>query len=135
MGTKWDTNARKQIKKKWDITLRPIHYACVSGGKDSLYMLGFILSHPEKYPLDMVVHYQLEIDWDWAERVVDKMEEMCNKVGVKFVRVKPRTPWHELYEKYNFPSRVARWCNSYYKLDCDAQVHEWVRQQNCRPIA
>lgn len=128
-------DARQQIKKKWDLSLRPIHYACVSGGKDSLYMLGFILQHPEKYPLDMVVHYQLEIDWDWAERVVDKMEEMCNKAGVKFVRVRPRTPWKEFYDKYNFPSRVVRWCNSHYKLDCAAQVHDWVREQNCRPIA
>ena len=31
---------------KYDLKLRPIHYACVSGGKDSLYMLGLILSKP-----------------------------------------------------------------------------------------
>lgn len=131
---KYDTDARRQIKKKWDLSLRPIHYALVSGGKDSLYMLGFILSHPDKYPLDMVVHYQLEIDWEWAERVVDKMESMCNKAGIKFVRIKPRKSWQELYEKYNFPSRVVRWCNSHYKLDCEAQIHEWVRSQGCRPV-
>lgn len=120
---------------KVNIALRPIHYACVSGGKDSLFMLNLILHNLDKYPLEMVVHYQLEIDWDWAEKVVDYMESECNKYGIKFVRVKPRNTWEQLRDKYGMPTRVARWCNSKYKLDCAAQIKEWIKNQNCRPLA
>lgn len=49
---------------KYDLKLRPIHYASVSGGKDSFYMLNLILNNLDKYPLDMVVNFDLEIDWD-----------------------------------------------------------------------
>lgn len=120
---------------KNDIMLRPVHYASVSGGKDSLYMLLMILGNPSKYPLDMVVHFELEIDWDWSKKVIDYMENMCKKVGVKFVRIKPRKSWEELFEKYGFPNARARWCNNLYKLDCKKQLEEWIKSQNCRPVA
>lgn len=120
---------------KYDINIRPIHYASVSGGKDSLYMLGLILQNLNKYPLDCVVHYELEIDWDWVKIVVNKMEEMCKSANIPFYRIKPRTSWYELQKEYLFPSRVARWCNSEYKLDADAQMVDWIESQNCRPIA
>lgn len=123
------------MSKKYDLSLRPVHYACVSGGKDSLYMLGLILNNLDKYPLDCVVHYQLEIDWDWANGVVDRMEEMCNKAGIKFFRITPRISWYELQKKYLFPSRVSRWCNSKYKLDAENQLVKWIESQGCRPIA
>lgn len=120
---------------KVNIALRPIHYACVSGGKDSLFMLNLILHNLDKYPLEMVVHYQLEIDWDWAEKVVDYMESECNKYGIKFVRIKPRNTWKELYDKYSMPTQLCRWCNSKYKLDAASQVKQWIKSQNCRPLA
>lgn len=119
----------------YDLKLRPIHYACVSGGKDSLFMLGLILSNPDKYPLEMVVHYQLEIDWPFAERVVDFMEEMCRNGNIKFIRVKPRKSYDELYEQYGMPNRLFKWCNYKYKLDCVAQINDWISEQNCRPVA
>ena len=65
---------------KYDVNLRPIHYASVSGGKDSFYMLNLILQNPEKYPLDMVVHFELEIDWIWAKEVIDFMEQRCEQL-------------------------------------------------------
>lgn len=120
---------------KYDITLRPIRYACVSGGKDSLYMLGYILQHLDIYPLDYVVHYELEIDWSWTKAVVDKMEAMCKVAGIPFIRIKPRKSWIELYNKYDMPTRRARWCNSDYKLDAEKQMVKWIESQNCRPIA
>lgn len=120
---------------KYDLKLRPLHYACMSGGKDSLYMFGYVLSHPEKYPLDAVVHYELEIDWPWVKDVIDYMESECKKIGIPFYRIKPRTSWHELRKKYLIPSRIARWCNGKYKLDAEKQMVDFVRQQNCRPIA
>lgn len=120
---------------KNDIKLRPIHYASVSGGKDSLYMLNLILNNPNEYPLDMVVHFQLEIDWDWTNKVVDFMEDRCRKGGIKFVRIKPRKSWQEIKDKYGLHSRVYRWCNSKYKMDCKNQLHDWIKSQNCRPLA
>lgn len=121
--------------KKYDMTLRPIHYACVSGGKDSLFMLNLILHNQDKYPLDMVVNFELEIDWPFAKNVVDYIERECARSGIKFVRLRPRTSWYDLKDKYKIPTRVSRWCNSKYKLDCDLQLKEWIQQQNCRPLA
>lgn len=120
---------------KYDVNLRPIHYASVSGGKDSFYMLNVILHNLDKYPLEMVVHFELEIDWNWSKKVIDLMEERCTKYGIKFVRIKPRTSWESLYKKYGFPNAHARWCNSDYKLDCKKQLNEWIQSQNCRPLA
>lgn len=98
-------------------------------------MLNLILNNLDKYPLDCVVHYQLEIDWKWTENVIDYMESKCNQAGIKFIRIKPRKTWQELYKKYDFPTRRARWCNSDYKLDAEKQMIKWIESQNCRPIA
>lgn len=121
--------------KQWDLSLNPIHYACLSGGKDSLYMLGVILKNPNKYPLDYVLNYDLEIDWKWVKHSVNKIEQMCIKAKIPFLRIKPRRKWLDLYEKYDMPTRRARWCNNLYKLDCEKQMIEWIKKQNCRPIA
>jgi 3'-phosphoadenosine 5'-phosphosulfate sulfotransferase (PAPS reductase)/FAD synthetase len=119
----------------YDIKLRPMHYASVSGGKDSFFMLNLILNNLDKYPLDMVVNFELEIDWKWSRKVIDFMEERCKANSIKFVKVKPRVTWEELYDKYGFPLAHARWCNSDYKLDCKKQLNEWILSQNCRPLA
>ena len=100
-----------------------------------MYMLGLILSKPEKYPLDMVVNFELEIDWEVAKNVIDVMEGRCEKAGIKFVRIKPRKTWQEIYDKRGFPHPRARWCNAEYKLDCKKQLNEWIASQNCRPLA
>lgn len=120
---------------KQNLSLRPIHYASVSGGKDSFFMLNLILNNQDKYPLEMVVHFELEIDWGWSKKVIDFMEERCVKHGIKFVRIKPRKTWEEIYNKYGFPNGRARWCNSEYKLDCKKQLNKWIADQNCRPLA
>lgn len=118
-----------------DLKLRPVHYASVSGGKDSLFMLGLILAKPEKYPLDLVVNFDLEIEWDIAKKVVRMMEEKCKDAGIKFIKIKPRRTWNELYERWGFPNGPGRWCNSSYKLDCKSQLNKWIKEQNCRPVA
>lgn len=118
-----------------NLSLRPIHYASVSGGKDSLYMLGVILNNLDKYPLDIVVNFDLEIDWQVAKDVINEMESRCKKANIPFVRLKPRKTWKELYDKYGMPNGRARWCNANYKLDCKKQLNDWIKSQNCRPIA
>lgn len=122
-------------KLHYDISLRPIHYACVSGGKDSLYMLGVILNNLNKYPLEMVVNFDIDIEWTWSKQSVNYIEQMCTKANINFWRIKPRKTWDQMYEKYRMPTRLCRWCNSMYKLDAEKQLIEWIRSQNCRPIA
>ena len=67
-----------------DIVLRPKYWASVSGGKDSLYMLMLILSRPDKYQLDGVVHFELEIDYPFIKDVVNLMEEKSYCVRYSF---------------------------------------------------
>lgn len=95
---------------KNEIELKPSYWASVSGGKDSLYMLKLILSDSTKYPLDGVIHFEIEIDYPFIKNVVDYMQMECEKMGIKFVRIKPRNKWINLYNTYLFPTRKARWC-------------------------
>lgn len=117
-----------------DLELTPTYWASVSGGKDSLYMLKLIIENPDKYPLDGVVHAELEIDYPFIKNVIDYMESECEKHGIKFVRLKPRTSWYELYEKYGFPTRIVRWCNSKYKLDAFRQLEEYMKSLGYKVI-
>ena len=109
-----------------EIALRPSYWASVSGGKDSLYMLNLILHNIDKYPLDGVVHYELEIDYPFIKDVINYMEAECKRFGIKFYRIKPRITWEELYKKYGFPTRKVRWCNSKYKMDAQKQLDEFM---------
>lgn len=79
------------------IALRPSYWASVSGGKDSLYMLNLILHNLDRYPLDGVVHFELEIDYPFIHDVIDYMEEECKKHGIRFVRIKPRKTWEDWF--------------------------------------
>lgn len=110
-----------------EIALKPTYWASVSGGKDSLYMLYYILNHLDKYPLDGVIHFELEIDYPFIKNVIDYMQSECEKHGIKFVRIKPRQTWEDLYKKYNFPTRMNRWCNSKYKLDAQRQLVQYMK--------
>lgn len=110
------------------IALRPSYWASVSGGKDSLYMLNYILHNLDRYPLDGVVHFELEIDYPFIHNVIDYMETECKRAGIQFVRIKPRKTWEELYDKCGFPTRKVRWCNGHYKLDAKRQLSEWLNE-------
>lgn len=116
---------------KNDIVLRPSYWASVSGGKDSLYMLKLIFENPHLYQLDGVIHYELEIDFPFIKNVIDYMEQQCISKGVKFVRIKPRKKWIDLYNKYGYPMRTLRWCNAQYKLDALQQLKDYLKTQNC----
>lgn len=109
-----------------EIALRPSYWASVSGGKDSLYMLNLILHNLDRYPLDGVVHFELEIDYPFIHDVIDYMESECQRFDIRFVRIKPRKCWEDLYKLYGFPTRKARWCNNKYKLDAKRQLSDWL---------
>lgn len=118
------------MSTKYNLKLKPYYVASVSGGKDSLYMLKLILSNPAKYPINAVIHFELEIDYPFIKNVTDYMERECKKHGLPFYRIKPRKTWIELYNKLGFPTRRCRWCNSKYKLDCLRQFQDYVKQSN-----
>ncbi len=118
-----------------ELILRPTYWANVSGGKDSLFMLNYILHNLHRYPLHGVVHFELEIDYPFVKEVIDYMEEQCKNAGIVFYRIKPRHTFIELYDKWGFPTRKTRWCDSNYKLDCKAQLVELLKKQNCKPIS
>ena len=111
------------------LSLRPSYWASVSGGKDSLFMLNLLLHNLDKYPLDGVVHFELEIDYPFIKNVIDYMQSECDRFGIKFLRLKPAKTWSELYERYGFPTRVARWCNDKYKLTAKKQLQEFMKTQ------
>jgi 3'-phosphoadenosine 5'-phosphosulfate sulfotransferase (PAPS reductase)/FAD synthetase len=120
---------------KNEIVLKPSHWAFVSGGKDSLYMLNLILHNLDKYPLDGVVHFELEIDYPFIKNVINYMESECKRFGIPFFRIKPRTKWIDFYNKYGFPTCKARWCNSKYKLDCLKQLDEYLNTYGCYTVS
>ena len=130
-------NKKKDRKNTMNnkIAFRPSYWASVSGGKDSLYMLNYIIHNLDRYPLNGVVHFELEIDYPFIHDVIDYMETECKRFGVRFVRIKPCKNWIDLYysrsdktgRMWGFPTRKARWCNSAYKLDAKRQLTEWMR--------
>ena len=124
----------KEGMKMNKIQLKPSYWASVSGGKDSLMMLQLILANPDKYPLDGVVHFELEIDYPFVKQVIDYMEYACKNRGIKFLRIKPSVSWFDLYKKYGFPTRKVRWCNSKYKLNAKEQLVKWLREQGMQCI-
>lgn len=119
------------MSKTTALALRPSYWASVSGGKDSLFMLKYILSNLDRYPLDGVVHFELEIDFPFIHDVIDYMESECKRFGIPFYRFKPRKTWKELYDKYGFPTRKARRCNDKYKLDSLKQLKEFMLSKGC----
>ena len=110
-----------------EIALRSSYWASVSGGKDSLFMLNLILHNLDKYPLDGVVHFELEIDYPFIKNVIDYMQSEYERIDIRIVRIKPTKSWYELYERYGFPTRVARWCNDKYKLTAKKQLQEFMK--------
>lgn len=119
------------------IALRPSYWANVSGGKDSLYMLNIILHNLDKYPLDGVIHFELEIDYPFIHDVIDYMQAECERNGIRFLRIKPERTWEEIYNQpakngtsiVGFPTRKARWCNSKYKLTAKKKLEQKLREQ------
>lgn len=127
---------RRNKKMSNEIVLRPSYWASVSGGKDSLYMLNLILHNLDKYPLDGVVHFELEIDYPFIHNVIDYMQAECERHGIKFFRIKPEKTWEELYHTsyangniWGFPTRKVCWCNSKYKLSAKKKMEEFLRSK------
>lgn len=117
-----------------EIELRKKFVASVSGGKDSLYMLYVILKNLNKYPLDYVVNFELENEFQISKNVVNEIKRICELYKIPFMSFKPRKSFNELYSKYGYPLRVARWCNNLYKMDCQKQLNEFLRGFGCRPV-
>lgn len=117
------------------IELRPTYWASVSGGKDSLYMLKLILDNLDRYPLNGVVHFELDIDYPFIKDVIDYMQSECDRYGIPFLRIKPQKTFEELYKKYGFPTRKIRWCNKEYKLSAARKLEDFMRSRGERVVS
>ena len=71
-------------------------------------MLRLILAHPELYPLDGVVHFELEIDYPFIKDVIDHMEAECKKHSIfqgnskynsEYVDQNVRTKWMPIFKE------------------------------------
>ena len=113
-----------------EIQVEKTYWASVSGGKDSLKMLHVILENPQKYPLNGIVHWKLEIDYDFVENVCEFYKQLSEKLGIPYYEIKPRTSYFELLEKRGLQSRHAKWCNGHYKMDCARQFTNWQKSLN-----
>lgn len=127
--------------RKNQIELRPTYWASFSGGKDSFYMIYYILNNLDKYPLDGVVHFELEIDFPFIKDVVDFVEKQLNEIGVQMIRIKPSKTWEKMYShqfgtgnKRLYPTRKARWCSNKYKKDANDQMVQRMLQLGKRVI-
>lgn len=119
---------------KNEIELKPTYWASVSGGKDSLYMLNLILHNLDKYQLNGVVHFELEIDYPFIKNVIDYMERECRKFNIPFVRIKPTVSWYDLYKEKGMPTRKVRWCNGSYKMNACKQLENFFKDKGYKVI-
>lgn len=117
-----------------EIQLKPWYVADVSGGKDSLFMLYKIMENPSMFPLDAIIHYKLEIDWEFTNNVCDKYKKLSKKLNIPYIEITPTRSFKELYEKYGMPTRRARWCNNIYKLDCKKQYEKYQKEHGYKVI-
>lgn len=53
-------------------------------------MLNYILHNLDRYPLDGVVHFELEIDYSFIHNVIDYMETECKRAGIQLLRSESR---------------------------------------------
>lgn len=102
---------------KNEIQLEKMHVAMLSGGKDSLYMFAHIMANIDRYPLDAVIHIKMPFDYPWIDNVMAYVKEKCEILGIKYYEFTPRKTFEEEYNKYCYPSRIARWCNRSFKMD------------------
>lgn len=79
----------------------------LSGGKDSVALLLFLLNNKEKYPLDEVVCCNM-VDWEYdcIPAVINKCVELCEKNNILFTEFKiPMTA----FAKYSWCGGTCRW--------------------------
>lgn len=114
-----------------NIELKTWHVASVSGGKDSLYMMKLLLENPDKYPLDAVIHAELDIDWPFVHDCVDRIEDMCRSIGIKMFRLKPVDTYENYLHKYGLNTQHQRWCNKW-KLSGIKRFEKYMLTNNIR---
>lgn len=57
------------------------------------------------------------------------MKKMCESIDIPFYSIKPNKSYYDLLNKYGFPSKRARWCNSQYKMDAKRQLEQLMLLQ------
>ncbi len=78
---------------------RVAFYASVSFGKDSLATLLLLLE--KKMPLDEVIFYNSEMEFDCIYHIRDRIKPVLEQRGIRFTEVKPGVPF--LYNMLDRP--------------------------------
>ena len=112
-----------------ELELRPSYWASVSGGKDSLYMLNYILHNLDRYPLNGVVHYELDGQKQLKDFLRAQNGRLITYIGYCYdeeKRYEKRNRKDEIYplvEAKIFESDILEWAknipqfNNYYRYN------------------
>lgn len=86
-----------------------------SGGKDSLCLLEYIRKMCKSDKKDLtVLHADTTAGFP---EVSEYVREVCNKLDVPLVIVRPRHEYFELAKRWGIPGHKSRWCCSTLKID------------------
>lgn len=79
----------------------------LSGGKDSVALLLWLLEHKDKYPLDEVVYCNmLKWEYDCIENVISRCKEMCLEHKITFTQFDINM---DNFFKYSWCGGTCRW--------------------------
>lgn len=107
------------IKKIYDAYRRnckklDCFYVAFSGGKDSIVLLELV---KKALPASsfLVVFGDTRMEFSDTYKVVDQVEEQCEKEKIDFYRASSHLEPEESWKLFGPPSRVLRWCCSVHK--------------------
>lgn len=79
----------------------------LSGGKDSVALLLWLLEHKDKYPLDEVITCNMqEWEYDCIESVINKCKELCIAHNITFTQLNINM---NNFSKYSWCGSTCRW--------------------------
>lgn len=113
-----------EYKKKVDI-----FYVAFSGGKDSIVTFDIVkraLPHNEF----KVLFGNTGMEFPDTYKLVDKIEEICEKEGIEFLKSKSHLNPLDSWKQFGPPSTVTRWCCSVHKT---APQIELLREVTKKP--
>lgn len=102
-------NTYEQYKRKIDV-----FYVAFSGGKDSVVALD-IVQRALPHNSFMVLFGDTGMEFTDTYQVIDKIEQDCEKKGIKFLRSHSKYSPEYTWRKFGPPSQTMRWCCSVHK--------------------
>lgn len=73
--------------RKPEVSKKKFYVATVSHGKDSAYMVVYLLSHRDKYPLDLVLYVNTGMEFDAVYEARDRCCKMLKNANIPYVEI------------------------------------------------